>query len=372
MSSTRSPRSEPTRSRTAADLEQLGDSLRITRLVAMAALVVAVAALGFAAVQLLVQAPSSCQEEAWNVQPAADDLPPGWSIAATQYDLNRKTMSFTGPFPQDEFSNQASVISTITCFEHGAEDAVARSQQASEDADQTVIVRDDLGDQAYSALDDSGATFLQLRKGRVVVYLAGSPDASEAEVDQVASAFDVALGGDGGTIAPTVAPSDDLGFESLDPGASASPAAPDLVAMLPTQVGDITLLTDSATGSSFLGDDQGSRAVLATLRDADLEADDLRVAQAYDEAGASDLSILLVTVDGLPVDQTRAMVLDVWLAATGPGVTEESIELGGRTFARFDYGDDGLVDYVREEDDAVLVITTADPDLAEQAAAALP
>jgi hypothetical protein len=344
----------------------------------MAALVVAIAALGFAAVQVLAPA-ASCQDEAWNVQPSTGNLPAGWSIAATQYDLNRKTMSFTGPYPADEYGTQASVISTITCFEQGAADAVDRSQQASVDAQQTVTVRDDLGDQAYSAVDDSGATFLQLRKGRVVVYLAGSPDTSAAEVDGIASAFDLALGGDGGTITPaTVAPSDDLGLGSIEPDASASPAAPDLVAMLPTQVGDITLVTDSATGSSFLGTDQGSRAVMAALRDAGRQVDDLRVAQAYDELqtygdpSASDLSILLVTVDGMPVEQTQAMVLDVWLAATGPGVTQEPVKLAGKTYTRVDYGDQGLVDYVRNDGDVVVVITTTDPDLAEATAAAMP
>jgi hypothetical protein len=372
VSSSPTPRPEPTRSRSAANLEALTDNLRATRVVALAALVVAIAAVGFAAVQLLAPT-TSCQDEAWNVQPSSEDLPAGWLIAATQYDLSRKTMSFTGPYPEDEFSTQASVISTITCFPQGAADAVTRSQQASEDADQTVIVRDDLGDQAYSAIDDSGATFLQLRKGPVVVYLAGSPDTSETEVDQIASAFDLALGGDGGTITPpTVAPSDDLGLESFDPEASASQAAPDLVAMLPTEVGDLMLVADSATGSSFLGDDQGSRAVTATLREVGREPDDLRVAQAYDELGASDLSILLVTVDGMPVEQTQAMVLDVWLAATGPGVTQEPVELAGKTFTRIDYGDDGLVDYVRNEGEVVLVITTADPDLAEETAAAMP
>ncbi len=365
------PGSRPARSR-AADPEPLAAGLRATRALALTALVIAVAALGFAAVQLLAPAPS-CQDEAWNVQPSPGDLPDAWAIAATQYDLDRKTMSFTGPFPQDGVSSQASVISTITCFEQGAADAVTRSQQASEDADQTVIVRDDLGEQAFSAVDDSGATFLQLRTGRVVVYLAGSPDTSATEVDQIASAFDIALGGDGGTIAPpTVGPSDDLGFASIDPEASASPEAPELVAMLPTQVGDVTLTVDSATGSSFLGDDQGSRAVLATLREADLGADDLRVAQAYDELGASDISILLVSVDGMPVAQTQEMVLDVWLAATGPGVVQAPVELAGETYTRIDYGDDGLVDYVRSDGDVVVVITTADPDLAEATAAAMP
>jgi hypothetical protein len=343
--------------------------------VAFAALVVALAGVAIAAVPLL-SPEARCQEDAWDVAPAAEDLPDGWTTSATQYDLSRKTMSFTGPPPADEFSAQAAVITTITCFDQGAEEAVDRSQQASEAAGQTVIVRDDLADQAFSAVDVSGATFLQLRSGRVVVYLAGSPETSATQVDELASAFDLALGGDGGTIAPAPsdAPSGDIGLGSFDPGEEpiASQAAPDLVAMLPVTVGDLTMLADSATGSTFLAEDQGSRAVLAALREAGREADDLRIAQAYDEQGASDLSVLAVTVDGLPVEQTRDLVLDVWLSATGPGVTEDTVELDGREFARFDYGDGGLVDYVLVDGDTVLVITTGDPALAEATAAALP
>ena len=372
------PRTEPVRTRSlAGEWDQLADSARTTRVVAFAAIVIALAGLGLAAWPLLTASPSgSCQQEAWDVEPATDDLPAGWTVAATQYDLSRKTMSFLGPLPQDEFSAQAQAISTITCFEQGAADAVGRSQQASVDAEQAVIERDDLGDQAFSAVDPSGATFLQLRSGRVVVYIAGSAEVSATQVDQLASAFDLALGGDGGDIAPVEPePSVDEGLASDDPEVvlpEESQAAPDLVAMIPTQVDDLVLIAESATGSTFLGEDQGSRAVLATLRAAGREPDDLRVANAYDEMGASDLSVLVVTVDGLPVDQTREMVLDVWLAATGPGVTQEAVQLGGREFTKVDYGDGGLVDYVAVQGEVVLVITTADPALAEATAAALP
>jgi hypothetical protein len=370
------PRTERVRAGArSAELDRLAAAAGATRAVAVTALVLAVLAIGLVAARFLAT-PASCQDQAWNVTPATADLPAGWSIAATQYDLSRKTMSFLGPVPADQYTAQAQVIATITCFEQGAVDAVSRSRQASEDANQSVQERTDLGDQAFSAVDVSGATFLQLRRDRIVVYIASSAEASAREVDQLASAFDVALGGDGGTIAPeTPVASIDPGLDSFDPGESLSPesqAAPDLVAMLPTSVGDLTLIADSATGSTFLGDDQGSRAVLAALRAENKQADDLRVAQAYDELGDSDLTLLAVTVDGLPIAQTRDLVLGVWLAATGPGVTREPIKLAGRDFTRIDYGDGGRLDYVLAEDPVVLVISTADPALAEATAAALP
>lgn len=369
-------RPEPSGSRPSRPPAPSATSSRTTHVVAVAALVLAVVAVGVVAWQALAPGSDGCQSRAWDVTPAADDLPLGWTATASQYDLNRKTLSYLGAFPEDETTSQAVIYATVTCFESGAADAVARSRAAAEEAGQSVIERDDLGDQSYSAVDETGATFLQLRHDRIVVYLAGSADTSATEVDELASAFDRALGGDGGLITqPTIAPSDDLAAESDDPAESVapeSPAAPDLVASLPTQVGTITMASDSATGSTILGEDQGSRAILAAIRAAGREPDDLRVAQAYDESGESDLSILAVTVQGLPVAETEQIVLDSWLAATGSGVTKDTVTLDGREWTRIDYGDGGTLDYLLLDGANVIVVTTADPALAATAAAALP
>jgi hypothetical protein len=64
--------------------------------------------------------------------------------------------------------------------------------------------------------------------------------------------------------------------------------------------------------------------------------------------------------------------MDSWLAASGAGVKTSSVTLAGRTFTRIDYGDQGAIDYVTAETDKVIVITTADASVAQQAAAALP
>jgi hypothetical protein len=354
---------------------------RTTLVLATIALVVAVVALGFAAWRMLVPADADCQQQAWDVTPAAEDLPSGWVASASQYDIDRKTMSFLGPTPQDETSSQAVIYATVTCFRSGAEDGVTRSRAAAEEAGQSVADREDLGEQAYSAVDDSGAAFLQMRSGKIVVYLAASGDASATEVDELASGFDKALGGDGGTIAPSAdASTDDQTGASPAPGespvpgeslAAESPAAPELVAIMPTKVGSISMASDSATGGTFLSDDQGSRAIQAALRAAGKTPDDLRVAQAYDEAGVADLSVMAVTVDGLPAEQTRDIVLENWLAATGDGVKKDTVTLGGKTWTRVDYGDGGTLDYVLTDGKNVIVITTADAALAEQAAAAL-
>ncbi len=205
MSATRSPRPEPgsvpPKVRPSDERAQLAEATRRTRTIAMVAVVAALVALGLAAWRFVAPAGSSCQDTAWNTTPKAADLPADWSISASQYDVDRKQMTVVGPAPADANASQAVVYATITCFPSGAADAVTRSADAATAAGQTVTARDDLGDQAFSATDPSNATFLQLRHGDVVVYLAASGDATPSEVDALASAFDKALGGDGGQVA---------------------------------------------------------------------------------------------------------------------------------------------------------------------------
>jgi hypothetical protein len=355
---------------------------RSTRRFALAAIVISVIGLGLAALSAFAPADDSCQTAAWNTTPNEADLPSGWTVASSQYDIARKSMSLLGPESADGTTAQAVVYATITCYPSGAAEAVARSADASTAAGQTVVSRDDLGDQGFSAADASGATFLQFRHDRIVVYLAGSGDSTAAEVDAIASAYDKSLGGDGGAVAvgaplsPSPASSADTGTESAAPGSSDDPsasaaAAPELEAALPTKVGDVVLSVDSASGDMILGSDQSSRAMTAALRaDGKLPAD-LKVAQAYDETATSDLSIMAWGVDGLSAAKVLPIV-DLYLAASGAGVTRDAVTLAGKEYTRIDYGDEGPMDYVGTNGDAVIVITTGDPDVAAATVAALP
>ena len=379
MTNARPPRPEPASARPRPGQPAAADpsgTAGAARILAVVAIVIAVAALGLTVWRTLLPGSERCQTQAWDTTPDDQDLPQAWTVSATQFDLSRKTMSFLGPVPDDPSLSQGVIYATITCFEEGAAESVTRSAQAATDAGQSVIDRNDLGDGGFSAADDSGAIFLQLRHGKIVVYLAASGEASATDVDQLASAFDRALGGDGGAITPpTAVPSDDLGaVDSLDPGASdaaESPAAPALLARLPAAVGDVTLASDSASGSTILGEDQGSRAILAALRAAGREPDDLKVAQASDASGNSDLSILAVTVDGMPIAKTKDLVLNAWLSATGAGVTTSKATLGGKEWEVIDYGDEGAKDYLRVDGNDVIVVTTSDPQVAQDTASAI-
>lgn len=352
---------------------------RTTRRIALVALAVGLLAVALTTWRSVIPATAPCQAAAWDVAPAAKLIPTGWTLKGATFDVNRKTMSLVGPVPTDTQTSQAVVYVTVTCYLEGAADAVTRSEAASKAAGQVVTDRPDLGDQAYSAADSSGATFIQVRHGSVVVYLAASGDATPTEADQLASAFDQALGGDGGTIASAVpagsaAPSGaGASPESSGQGAaSASPAAPELEKALPTVVGSVTLTIDSATGTDILGQDQGSRAITAALRAAGKATGALKVAQAVDSTNATDLRIQAFSVDGMSVDKVRGLVLDSWLAASGAGVVTDTVTLGGRQFTRLNYGDEGALDYVIATSGHVIVISTSNADLAAQAAAALP
>jgi hypothetical protein len=383
MSSNRSARPEPgpsqPRPRPSDERAQLAQSARSTRRIAWVAVVAAVVALGLAAWRFVAPPTSSCQDTAWNTTPAETDLPAGWTTSASQYDVDRKQMTVVGPVSGDESTAQAVVYATITCFPSGAAESITRSADAATAAGQTVTARDDLGDQAFSATDPSNATFLQLRHGDVVVYLAASGDTTPTDVDSLASAFDKALGGDGGSVAvgtPDAAspevPSDSGAPPSDEAGASVSPAAPALEAAIPDVVGDITLGKDSATGADVLGDDPGARAVAAALREAGHETSDLLVAYASDEAGAADLTITGLAVDGMGPKALNDLALSSWLPAGGAGVTKSRATVGGREVTRVDYGDGGPIDYVLSTPEGVFIVTTADEGLASEALPALP
>jgi hypothetical protein len=96
------------------------------------------------------------------------------------------------------------------------------------------------------------------------------------------------------------------------------------------------------------------------------------VAQAFDELGESDLSILALRVVGMDLDKVQDLVFDSWLAASGAGVTRTPVKLGADEWILLDYGDGLAKDWVRAVDGQVYVISTGDESLAEQAAAAIP
>jgi hypothetical protein len=359
---------------------------RLTRRLAVGALVIALVAVGLTAWRLVAPGGASCQSTAWSAAPSAADLPAGWSISATQYDVDRLSVTLVGQAPQGQTTSRPVVYATVTCYPQDAAAAVAKAQAAASATGQTVSARTDLGDQAYTALDQSGASFIQFRHGDVVAYLAASGQVTAVEVETVASAFDRALGGHGTTAAigspgpsgaASVAPSDAASpiaptSPAPLPSAAAAAAAPELEAALPATVAGTTLTISSAVGASVLGSDAGSRAIIAALRADGKAVADFRAAQAHDATGAVDLTILALKVTGMNSATLEKIVLDTWLSATGTGVKTSAITLGGQAYTKVDYGDGGALSYITARGDIVIVIETSVLDLATKAAAALP
>jgi hypothetical protein len=364
------------RRRPSEERAQLASSARNATQLAVLAIVVAGIALGLTIWRTVASAGSGCQSTVWSAQPDANRLPDQWTMKGTTFDTNRRSTTFAGPDAGDGTA-APNILATVTCLPEGAAEAVSRGAAAARDIGQTVSTRDDLSDGGFEATDASGAIFLEFRHGDILVDLIASQGATGTNIETVASAYDRALGGDGGTISsPQPSGSDFTGVES--PGASGdsgfSHNAPELEKLLPTKVGTMDLTVASELGGVALsGGDQDSRAAIAALGADGKKPDDLHLAQAagYDANGDPLLGVSAVSVAGLDATKVRAVTVD-YFGLTGSAVKQSTVTLGSKSWTKYDLGDGGLIYYIRAQADIVLVVTTADSTLAEQAATAIP
>ena len=349
----------------------------------MLAVILSAAALAVAVVRPFSSG-TDCQELAWDSVPEAADLPDGWTVATSNFFVGSLTATVDGPASTDATSD-GSVFATVTCYAGDAAQALSRSRAAEAATAGNTVADLDIGDVGYSVgNEESGTIAVHFLRDDLVTYLAVSGSVEEADLLAVAEAFDVAIAGArtgrattpgpaGVTEPPSIGspePSDELPLESLLP--SESPAAPELLAMLPATIEGTPFLSNSANGADVPADTPGSRALMASLRAIDKAPEDLQVAEAYDESETLDLYLLAFRLPGGDGAALRDIVLDTWLSAGGEGVAKEPLTLGGRDVIRVSYGDDEADAYVVTNEDAVIIIHTSDPNLAEAAAAALP
>jgi hypothetical protein len=372
------------------------------------ALVLASVALVLAGIGLVVGAAAflgsgggdACRTAAWDSEPAAADLPAGWTVSTSQVGIDGLGVGLSGT-AADSTSANATIYATVSCFGADASAVISRSLANAEAGGLIVTDRTDLGDEGYAASDTTGSLAVHFRLDSLVTYAATSGTVTQEDLDTVAAAFDAAMGralGGGGSAGSASSPASSVApvpsasasssgapepsasgaaAASPDTGAgessSASPeAAPELVALLPTSVGGTTLTRDSATGADVLGGDAVSRALSAALRGMGASTDDLHAAQAYDETGAIDLYMIAFGVPGVPGSKLAPVILDTWLSATGAGVTTKTEAIGGKEVTTVDYGDQGSKAYVHTTANGVVVVQTADAALAAQAIAAIP
>ena len=144
--------------------------------------------------------------------------------------------------------------------------------------------------------------------------------------------------------------------------------APELEADLPTTIQDTALSPFSTTGDQVLQNFPAARALAARVQSLGAKLTNFQVAQAADANGDLDITVTGFRLPGLATDKLKAAVLEAWLGANQPGVKKSTVKLSGKILTKVDYGTGGPIDYVYTTPDHVIVIDTADPDAAAEAA----
>jgi hypothetical protein len=348
---------------------------------AIGAVVLAIAAL---AVTLLGRGGGSdldaCRRAAWGSVPATSDLPTGWNLSTSDLNANGMTVSILGQTPTDGTSSQPVVYASVTCYGDVAGTAMSQYRVAAKAAGATVTDRG-LGGDAYDVDNKStGSVTTLFRVGGLIGQIADAGSATPDELATITSAIAAAMGDRtaAGTNSGQANASGAVGSAepSLEPGSSgeaspSAPAAPDLEALLPTEIAGSTLTIQSTTAADGMGTDPTSRAFAAVIPSLGAKLADLEIAQAYDPEQTVDLNIFAFRLPGRDGAKLKGAVIDTWLSAGAAGVKKSDVKLAGKTFTKIDYGDAGALDYVYSGTDYVIVVETADPDIATEVAGKL-
>jgi hypothetical protein len=320
---------------------------------------------------------TACRSAAWSAVPAAESLPAGWTLGSTDLNANGITVSIVGPVPADGSTSQAVVYASVTCYGEAAATALADNRRAAEAAGASVVDRTQNG-QAYDVDNPSTGSLTTLfRVGGLIGQVADAGSATPTDLATITKAVAAAMGDQSaaGALGPDDgdpgASDEPIGSDDGSPEPAASAYAPELEALMPKDVKGTPLTVQSAPATELLGDDPSSRALTARIRALGSSVAELQLAQAFDEAGGLDVSIIGFRLPNADEAKLRAAIIETWLSAGSDGVTQTEVTLGGKKLVRVDYGDEGTVVYVYAKGDAVILIDTADPTIAEDIATKL-
>ena len=343
---------------------------------AVIALVLAAAAVGFVVFGRVFGGDlTACRTAAWTAIPNVKSLPTDWQLSSTDLNANGMTIAILGPVPPDSSTKQPAVLASITCYGDAAAAALEENRTAAEAAGSTVTSRTADGE-AYDV--DNGVTGSRttlFRVGGLVGQIAGGGSANESDLAAITSAVAAAMGDKTAAGTSGVNPTNGAsGSEepvasdegSLEP--TPSSVAPELEADLPKSIQDTPLTVSSYTGEETMPATPTSRALAARLQSLGVKLKDLQFAQASDDTYSIDITVFGFRVPGLDPAKLKTAVLEAWLGANQPGVKQTTITLGGKSLLKIDYGVDGPIDYVYTTPDHVIVIDTADPNAATEAA----
>lgn len=353
-----------------------GWSATVTPWLAVGAGLIAIVAL---AVTVLGRGPDlgACRSAAWAAVPDKADLPAGWSLSTTDLNANGMTVSVLGPTATGGSTDQPVIYASVTCYGDVAPTALRQYRDAATAAGATINDRG-LGGDAYDVDNPTtGSVTTLFRVGGLIGQIADAGTAAPADLAAITAAVATAMGdrsAAGGAPAaanpsggPVQSPTGSDEPAASDTGAP-SAAAPQLEALLPTEISGTTLSVQSASAADGLGPDPNSRALAAAVRKYGGNLDNLQLAQATDQTGAIDLDIFGFRLGGGDGGKLKAAVIDSWLSAVAPGITQTQVKLAGKTFTKIDYGDGGRIDYVFGGADYVVVVETADLAIATEVA----
>ncbi|MBA2380517.1 MAG: hypothetical protein H0V73_00265 [Chloroflexi bacterium] len=327
---------------------------------------------------------SACRSAAWKAIPDPEGLPASWNLGSTDLNANGLTISFIGA-AVDEGTAGPVVYASVTCYGDAAATALEDNRRAAEAAGSVITDRTDDG-LAYDVDNPStGSVTTLFRVGGLVGQVADAGSANQSDLAVITTLVARAMGDESAAGTSALASTDDSNA-SEPPVVAASDEplpsafAPELEALLPTSIGDagstaspgvIPLTIQSASATDVFGDDPSSRALAARIRALGSSLDQLQIAQAFDESGSIDLSIVAFRLPKADQAKLRAAVIETWLSAGADGVTKSSVTLSGKSLTKIDYGDGSTIEYVYGKDDVVIVIDTSDVQVATQVAAKL-
>ena len=155
-----------------------------------------------------------------------------------------------------------------------------------------------------------------------------------------------------------------------EPPLVATHDAPDLEALLPSELNATALQAESWTGDAVLSDDGWGTSMLAFLTAAGKTAADLQVGQAYDPTQALDASIGVYRVNGIEATTLRDALIAAW-KTDFPEMVVSQVTLDGVPVTKATFGTDSIDSYLYIVGDGVYDIETTDEALATAALAKL-
>ena len=205
MPSSQNPPSQPVSAPSAAE-DEAGDeftyddgpsrrTIMVVAILAVAALLVSGAALVFTVLRpASTAAVDSCRSLAWASLPDTSTLPPGWILAGSGFYSDGYSTSVVGPAASGA-TDVPSIYVRLNCL--GSDDhlALTRSHAAAVAAGSSQIAFAKLGDESFALQDPTGGTTIYFRRSGIVAYMVASTTVTPADLQQAATAFDLAIAG---------------------------------------------------------------------------------------------------------------------------------------------------------------------------------